>query len=144
METTSLPLEAAAFERRCPRILVVDDDHQYRDLVVKVLQRVGLQVDQADDGLKALKAYSQGRLEGSAYDLVLLDLGLPVMGGWECLQKLVEMDQGAKVMITSGSDPFGELPREIRALAKSFMQKPFGLKDLVAKVENLLGQKMTA
>lgn len=139
-----MPFEASAIERRCPRILVVDDDHQYRDLVVRVLQGVGLQVGQADDGLKALKAYSQGSREGAAYDLVLLDLGLPVMSGRECLQKLIQMDQGAQVMITSGSDPFDELPREIRALAKSFMQKPFSLKDLVAKVENLLGRKMTA
>ena len=144
METTSLSFEASAIERRCPRILVVDDDHQYRDLVVRVLQSVGLQVGQADDGLKALKAYSQGSREGAAYDLVLLNLGLLAMSGRERLQKLIQMDQGAKVMITSGSDPFEELPRETRALAKSFMQKPFSLKDLVAKVENLLGRKMSA
>ena len=138
METMRLPIKALTADPRCPKLLVVDDDNQYRALVVKVLESAGLQVGQAGDGLKALQVYSQGSREDSGYDLVLLDLGLPLMNGRECLRKLIEMDQAAKVMIISGSDPFDELPQETRALASGFLQKPFSLKDLLAKVGHLL------
>jgi CheY-like chemotaxis protein len=142
MIPTSLTTETPTMGLPSPRVLVVDDDHQYRSLIARVLESVGLQVGQACDGLKALEAYSKGRLEGSRYDLVLLDLGLPVMNGRECLQKLIEMDRGAKVMITSGSDPFDELPGEIRALASDFLQKPFSLKVLLDKVRKIIGCKL--
>ncbi len=142
MRTASLPTKVANTGMPSPRVLVVDDDDQYRTLVVRVLESVGLRVSQACDGLKALEAYSQGSREGAGFDLVLLDLGLPVMNGRECLQKLVEMDGTAKVMITSGSDPFDELPMEIRKLARGFLQKPFSLKDLIAKLQTILGRNL--
>lgn len=125
-----------------PRVLVVDDDDQYRSLVARFLESVGLKVNQACDGINALEVYSRGRHEGGKFDLVLLDLGLPVMTGQDCLKKLIEMDQGAKVMITSGSDPFDELPQEIRALARDYLQKPFSLKVLLNKVQSIIGRKL--
>ena len=64
------------------------------------------------------------------------------MNGRDCLKKLIEMDQGAKVMITSGSDPFDELPKEIRALASDYLQKPFSLKILLDKVAGLVDRKL--
>jgi two-component system response regulator PrrA len=137
-----LPTESQTAGLASPKVLVVDDDDQYRSLVVRFLESLGLRVNQACDGANALHAYSQGRREGSKFDLVLLDLGLPVMNGQECLAKLIEMDQSAKVMITSGSDPFDELPREIRALASDYLQKPFSLKILLNKVQNLIGRKL--
>lgn len=137
-----LPADSPVTGLGSPKVLVVDDDNQYRSLVARFLESVGLQVNQACDGANALEAYSQGRREGSKFDLVLLDLGLPVMNGRECLSKLLEMDQSAKVMITSGSDPFDELPREVRALASDYLQKPFSLKILLKKVQNLIGRKL--
>jgi DNA-binding response OmpR family regulator len=137
-----LPAESPAMGLASPKVLVVDDDNQFRSLMARFLESVGFQVNQACDGANALEAYSRRRREGSRFDLVLLDLGLPVMNGQECLSKLIEMDQNAKVMITSGSNPFDELPREVRALASDYLQKPFSLKILLDKVQNLIGSKL--
>lgn len=134
METMSLPIKELAAEQRCPKLLVVDDDTQYRDMVVKVLQSRGLEVSQAGDGYAALEAYAREHREGLGFDLVLLDLGLPCMNGGECLRKLREIDSAAKVIITSGYDPTQELSRELQALATGFLQKPFSLRELLANV----------
>jgi DNA-binding NtrC family response regulator len=126
------------------RVLVVDDDAQYRDMVSKVLEGCGLLVSQAADGYSALEAYAKEHSQGPGFDLVLLDLNLPKMDGQECLCRLLEIDGAAKVVITSGLDPLDALSSEMQALASGFMQKPFGLKDLLKNVQNLLGREMLA
>ncbi|KMY66788.1 hypothetical protein AAU61_16680 [Desulfocarbo indianensis] len=120
------------------RVLVVDDDSQYRALVVRILEGLGLEVDQAPDGLAALEQYSQGRRQDEGYDLVLLDLSLPVMDGRECLRRLLEMDKKARVLITSGHDPRYSFAAGEQDLAAGFLQKPFDLKEFLAMVQNLL------
>ena len=125
-------------------MLVVDDDAQYRDMLVKALQSRGLEALQACDGYAALEAYARERRQGSGFDVVLLDLGLPGMNGGECLRKLREIDGAAKVIITTGYDPRQELSLELQSLAADFMQKPFSLKDLLANVRSLARQGKNA
>lgn len=142
MEAMILPIKVPTLKKRCPRVLVVDDDAQYRDMVVKVLQSGGLQVSQAGDGYSALEAYSREHRQGLGFDLVLLDLGLPTMDGSECLRRLREIDGAAKVIITTGYDPLQELSLELQALTAGFLQKPFSLKELWVNVRNLLGHDL--
>ncbi len=137
-----LPKRVQTTRPPCSRVLVVDDDIQYRSMVVKVLEGCGLLVSQAADGFSALEAYAKERGQGAGFDLVLLDLGLPEMDGRECLCKLLEMDREAKVVITSGFDPREALPLDMQALASGFMQKPFGLTDLLHNLQSLLGRDL--
>lgn len=138
-----LPEEIHTASSPYARVLVVDDDIQYRDMVVRVLEGCGLMVSQAADGYAALEAYAKERGQGMGFDVVLLDLGLPEMDGRECLSRLVEMDGAAKVVVTSGLDPREALSIEMQALASGFMQKPFGLKDLLNSLQNILGRNLS-
>jgi DNA-binding response OmpR family regulator len=144
METIHFAIKELTAEQRCPKLLLVDDDTQYRDMVVKVLQSSGLEVIQAGDGYSALEAYAREHRDGLGFDLVLLDLGLPRMNGSECLRRLREIDGAAKVIITSGYDPMQELSHELQALATGFLQKPFSLKDLLTNVRRLIPHNLEA
>src|SRR5262245_39322125 len=67
-----------------PKILVVDDVPENRDLLVRRLQRLGITaVDQAENGVEALAAISSG-----SYDLVLLDIMMPELDGFGVLEQL--------------------------------------------------------
>ena len=85
------------------RILVVDDDPAIRTLLFTILRRRGLPVDMAKHGTEAVE-----RLGRCNYALVLLDLMMPVMNGWQVLEKLAEMDgamRPAVILMTAGTEP---------------------------------------
>lgn len=85
------------------RILVVDDDPAIRTLLFTLLRRRGLPVDMAKNGREALE-----RLGRCSYALILLDLMMPVINGWEVLEKLTQMETAlrpAVILMTAGSEP---------------------------------------
>lgn len=104
------------------RILVVDDDEGQLDLISMLVEREGFQVDKAGDGASALK-----KAQAAAPDLILLDLMLPGMGGYELVGALqAEGLAGVPVIIISARtldrktvDRFGMEPN-----VKGFLQKP--------------------
>jgi len=75
-------------------VLVVDDDAQIRDTVGEVLEDEGYEVLRAENGVRALEL-----LEAAQPDLVLLDLMMPVMSGWEVLEKLNDRDELAHIPV---------------------------------------------
>src|SRR5579884_523380 len=85
------------------RILVVDDDPAIRTLLFTILRRRGLSVDMAKHGGEAIE-----RLGHCNYALVLLDLMMPVMNGWEVLDKITAMDPASRpaaILMTAGTEP---------------------------------------
>src|SRR6266446_4856385 len=85
------------------RILVVDDDPAIRTLLFTILRHRGLSVDTASNGAETLE-----RLERCRYVLMLLDLMMPVMSGWEVLGHLAQMDAAARpavILLTAGTEP---------------------------------------
>jgi len=115
-----------------PRVLVIDDDDDIRGLVVELLQRAGLQVDQASDGRAGLRAFHQ-----SPADLVVLDVSMPELDGWATLERIREVSDVPVLMLTAQS---GELEkvRGLRGGADDYVGKPFGRQELLARVEALL------
>src|SRR5215472_8277197 len=66
-----------------PRILIIEDDEALRNAVVTILERSGYDITAATDGSAGLRA-----LQGGAYDIVLLDIGLPFVDGWRLLSTI--------------------------------------------------------
>src|ERR671923_116371 len=78
------------------RVLVIDDDDDIRSLVAELLQRAGLEVDQAADGRSGLRAFHQ-----SPPDLVLLDVSMPGLDGWETLERIRDLSDVPVMMLTA-------------------------------------------
>lgn len=117
-------------------ILLVDDEPAIREMGAAILADMGYQMHQAASGEEALKAYQEA---AAAIDLVILDLGMPGMGGHRCLGELLAMDPGAKVLIASGYSANGKVKDTLNQGAAGFIAKPFTRRDLLETVRSLLG-----
>ncbi|MDX1583199.1 MAG: response regulator [Thermoanaerobaculia bacterium] len=113
------------------RILVVDDDLAIRVLLDAVLKRMGFSVMLAQDGATALDY-----LERYDYDLILLDLMMPNVNGFEVLDKLDPRDQTPVVLFTAA--PNGDQVRNPKVCAA--IQKPFDLDTFLERISGCLSQ----
>jgi DNA-binding response OmpR family regulator len=114
------------------QILVVDDDDDIRGLVRTLLERAGHDVSDASDGREGLR-----ELYAGSPDLVILDVAMPGLDGWETLERIREVSDVPILMLTARD---GELER-VRGLkggADDYVVKPFGRQELVARVDVLL------
>jgi two-component system, OmpR family, response regulator ResD len=114
-----------------PTILVVDDEPRMRELIRLYLQ-AQFEVLEAEDGLAALRAINQMRP-----NLVLLDVMMPNLDGWDTLQRIREEHPTPAIMLTAR----GEIPDRVQGLrlgADDYMAKPFDGRELVARVEAVL------
>jgi DNA-binding response OmpR family regulator len=114
------------------RVLVIDDDDDIRSLVAELLQRAGLEVDQAADGRSGLRAFHQ-----SPPDLVVLDVSMPDFDGWQTLERIRDLSDVPVMMVTARGAEL-ERVRGLQAGADDYLVKPFGRQELVARVQALL------
>ncbi|MFP4213662.1 MAG: PAS domain S-box protein [Desulfohalobiaceae bacterium] len=120
-------------------ILVVDDEPWIRELTQEALQGLGYRVVCAPDGETALEIYQSSNPN---IDLVVLDLSMPGMGGRRCLQEILELDPGARVLLSSGYAPGEDKGlQEYQERAVDFLGKPFQLSQLAAKIRQLLDRE---
>jgi CheY-like chemotaxis protein len=120
------------FPRARGRILVVDDYADIRTLVTEVLEAEGYEVLQAADGYEALQHI--GHYDP---DLVVLDLTMPVMDGWETAARIRKRSPAAVLFLTARVEDL-ERRRARRIDAAGFMLKPFGRMELIETVTSLL------
>jgi PAS domain S-box-containing protein len=118
-------------------ILLVDDEDFIRDLGQRILTEFGYTALTAADGETALELYSKER---QRIDLVILDLIMPGIGGRKCLNKLLEIDPQANVLIASGYSQNGPTREILQAGAKGFVSKPYEIKQLLGAVRKVLDQ----
>ena len=116
-------------------ILVVDDELSIREFAKRILQRFDYQVLLARSGEEALDIYN-GRKDG--IDLVILDLGMPGMGGYACLRELLKIDPSARVMIASGYAIDDRMKEILQSGAAEYIGKPYQFRELLAKVRDVL------
>ena len=128
-------VEEAPFQGGSETILVVDDEASVRELAVQILQRYGYEVVAADCGEAALGTF---QTHPGGIDLVILDLGMPGMGGLNCLRGLVKIDASVRVLIASGYSVNGSVQECLESGAAGYIGKPYRLKDLLAKVRTVL------
>ncbi len=113
-----------------PRVLVVDDDPDILDALSEILEVEGYDVQRARNGREALQ-----RLEQGVPDLVLLDLMMPVMDGWEFARSLAP---GARppIIVLSADRNVSAKAKEIGALG--WLAKPFELSELLEAVRSVV------
>ena len=116
-------------------ILVVDDEKIIREFIAESMAFYGYQTIPAANGEEALQLYQEF---GSRIDLVLLDISMPGMGGFHCLEKLLEIDSEVKVIMASGYFPDGLKNDPVKKGACGFLNKPFKVESLQEKICSLL------
>ena len=85
------------------RILVMDDEKMIRTVVGRMLEKIGYEVDYAEDGNEAIEKYTNALQSGNFFKAVLMDLTIPGgMGGKEAVQILLEIDPQVKAVVSSG------------------------------------------
>src|SRR5882724_8347093 len=128
----------AAKQTEPSRILVVDDHRSNRDLLARRLTRDGHEVVTAEDGATALKL-----IEENAFDLVLLDLLMPRMSGYEVLCRLKSdpLHWEIPVIMISALDEIDSVVRCIEVGAEDYMPKPFNPVLLRARIDGCLEKK---
>jgi two-component system KDP operon response regulator KdpE len=130
------PAEASVESR--PRVLVVDDEGRIRRFLAISLRAQGYEVDEAANGRDALH-----RLAGQAFQLVILDLGLPDLDGRDVLRALRAFS-AVPVLVLSVRASESEKVALLDAGANDYMSKPFGMQELSARLRVLLRQPVGA
>jgi CheY-like chemotaxis protein len=116
-------------------VLLVDDERSIREVGRGILESFGYKVYLADSGEQALNIY---RENGKSIDLVVLDLGMPGMGGLKCLHELLVLDPAAKVIIASGYSQQYQTQQMLEAGAQAYLAKPYRLQSLLQNVREVL------
>lgn len=115
------------------KILVVDDEERMRKLVKDFLVRKDFVVVEAEDGEEAIKLF----FDDKNIKLIILDVMMPKMDGWEVLETVRKYSQVPVIMLTAKSDERDEL-KGFELGVDEYITKPFSPKILVARVEAIL------
>ena len=114
------------------RILIVDDDAEIRLLLNELLTRAGFQVTEAGDGRSALR-----QLFETPPALVILDVTMPEMDGYQTLERIRDLSDVPVIMLTARTQEL-ERVRGLASGADDYVAKPFGRQELLARVQALL------
>jgi DNA-binding response OmpR family regulator len=117
------------------KIILIEDDIYLNTLICDVLMSQGYEVDAFADGLKALKAI------GKDYDLYIVDLSLPNVGGFEISKKIKEVSGTAPIIVISAEDNIDIILQAYDLGCQDYIKKPFHVKELLAKVSLILQTK---
>jgi DNA-binding response OmpR family regulator len=115
-----------------PTLLLIEDEAGIRDLLRLWLERAGYQCVETGNGREALRLFYE-----THPDLVILDLALPEMTGWQICERIREVSQVPIIMLTAQA----EEPARVRGLqqgADDYVTKPFSFPELVARVQAVL------
>src|SRR3989449_6508096 len=115
------------------RILVVEDDSLLAQGLTRILTRAGHAVEKAETGVQADKA-----LRAASYDLVVLDIGLPDIDGFEVLRRLRLRHAAANVLVLTARDAVEDRVHGLDLGADDYLTKPFAIAEFEARVRALL------
>ncbi|MDO4393810.1 MAG: response regulator transcription factor [Bacillota bacterium] len=119
-------------------ILVVEDERELCDTIVRSLKRLAYSVDYCHDGQSAMDMLSVEN-----FDLVVLDLNLPGADGMTVVRTLREADYNTKVLILSARCEVADKVEGLDAGANDYLTKPFHLEELAARIRNLTLRQFT-
>ena len=121
-----------------PKILLVEDNEMNRDMLSRRLERRGYQVVIAVDGEQGM-----AMAQSEAPDLILMDMSLPVLNGWEAARRLkgAPETQAIPIIALTAHAMLGDREKTIEAGCDDFDTKPIELPRLLDKIEALLARK---
>ena len=125
-------------------ILLVDDELDVIYTIKNILEDNGFQIDSFNDPIIALKSY-----KSNFYDLVILDIKMPKMDGFELYIKIREKDPKVKICFLTASEMYYEKFRKTRSEfgriieEECFIQKPIKSEDLIRKLEDIMNIDIT-
>ncbi len=119
-----------------PHILVVEDNADSRELLIRLLRTIGFEVKEAENGLEAIEIFSKWKP-----DFIWMDLRMPVMNGLEATKKIRAMKEGADVpiVVLSASVLKEEIKPIIKAGCTDFVRKPYREQDIFEAMAKHLG-----
>lgn len=115
-----------------PKILITDDDLHLRKLVLTYAQLEGYQCEEAENGFEALE-----KLRGDSFDLLILDIMMPRMDGFETMAELRGWSQIPVIVLTARDEEYDKL-LGFNLGADDYLSKPFSPKELMARVKAVL------
>ena len=115
------------------RLLIVEDDAMLGDGLARSLRQAGYAVDWVDSAERALLA-----IEHEAFDLVILDIGLPGLDGFEWLRQLRKGERYVPVIVVTARDAVSDRVRGLDLGADDYLVKPFATEELEARVRALI------
>ncbi len=116
------------------RILVVEDEPNLREALCQILQNRGFEADGVNDGKKGLHAAMSG-----LFDVVILDVMLPKLDGFEVLKKMRKSDISTPVIITTALGADENIQKGISLGADAYVTKPFNVDELISKIRATTG-----
>ena len=118
------------------KVLIADDDKNLRKVLVNELSDHGFDVDAAEDGIKTMDL-----LEKDEYDVLLLDLNMPGLGGMDVLKKIKDIEIPLEIIILTAH---ATVPTAVKAMqlgAYDYITKPFQTEELTAVIEKAYEKK---
>ena len=114
--------------------LIVDDSRVVRKVAMRIIEELGFECEEAEDGEKAFT-----RCEEKMPDAIILDWNMPVMSGLEFLERLRLMDNGkeAKIVFCTTENDASHIKRAIQAGADEYIMKPFDSEIIESKFRQI-------
>jgi CheY-like chemotaxis protein len=119
-------------------VLLVDDEERQLDLIQGLLKKIGYRVLTAKDGIEAVEIHGRHKDEIA---VVVLDLGLPKLGGWEAFLRMKQAQPGVRTIVTSGYIKADLRSEMIREGVAAIIHKPYMPDDLAAKIGAAISQQ---
>ena len=117
-------------------ILLIDDEKMILDVGCELLEELGYTVLSALSGQEALQIFQEN---STKIDLVIMDMIMPGMSGGEAFDRLRNINQDIKVLLSSGYSLKGQATQILRRGCDGFIQKPFNLNQLAEKIGSIIG-----
>ena len=121
------------------KILVAEDDHDIRELIALTLQFSGFDVTSVEDGAAAVQA---AKNHNGEFDLILMDVRMPHMTGYEACRRLkeIEITQNIPIIFLSAKGQEAEVQTGLALGAEQYILKPFAPDDLIKTVTSVLNK----
>ena len=115
--------------------VALDDEIKILEVGKQLLEVLGYEVESASKGEEAIEIFKR---DGKRFDLVVLDMIMPGMGGGEIFDELKKINPGVKVLLASGYSIDGQASEILAKGCQGFIQKPFSMEKLSEKIKEIL------
>jgi len=117
------------------RILIADDETEIRNILREYLSSFGYEIEEAENGKVALE-----KLEASTYDILIVDIMMPLVDGWEVCAKAKELTDASIIVLSAKGQEYDKL-RGFELGVEDYIVKPFSLKELQARMNVILRRR---